>query len=420
MSRRSLRMFVCGLAALLPASCTEPTRLDGAPVARPVVSDAAMTRVPIVYGSERPLVELVFARADGRERRVLAWVNMGAPTVILSKNLYRELGIGAGRDLAFRIGEIGITVAAAAVTDGPGELDGRDLFDLLFAPRQVEAVLPASVLRRFAIVLDPAARTLTLAPPGTLKPAGVPVPIRVDPASGIATVEARVGDTVLPLVLDAGAPYTWLRGSAVAGLLRLHPAWHRADGAVGRSNLAMADLGLERDGTLVRLPDLALGDLVLPALGALGTGPMLGRVGDTLVGELFWDLWQKPAPIPLAGWLGGNVLSDFRLTIDYAAGLSTWQRQRPADPHDLDGIGLTLVRQGDAYAVSRVAERNEQHLVAGVEPGDRLVAVDGRPLSGAAPELAWEVLRGHPGTVRRLDLERDGRRLQVEAPVVPF
>ncbi|MCJ2094887.1 peptide-binding protein [Methylobacterium sp. J-072] len=417
MSRRSLRLFFCGLAALLPVACAAPTSLDG-PAA--VASDAATTRVPIVYGSQRPLVELVFTGADGRERRVLAWVNMGAPTAVLSKNLYRELGIGAGRDLAFRIGEIGITVPAASVTDGPGELDGRDLFDLLFAPRRVEAILPASVLRRFTIVLDPAARTLTLAPPGTLKPTGVPIPIRVDPATGIATVEARAGETVLPLVLDAGAPYTWLRGTAVAGLLRLHPEWHRADGAVGHSNLAMADLGLERDGTLVRLPDLALGDLVLPAVGALGTGPMLGRVGDALVGEMFWDLWQRPAPIPVAGWLGGNVLSDFRLTIDYAAGQSTWQRQRPADPHDLDGIGLTLVRSGDDYTVGRVAERTGEPLVAGVEPGDRLVAVDGRPLRGAAPEVAWDALRGRPGTIRRLDLERDGRPVQMEAPVMPF
>lgn len=420
MSRCSLRLFACGLAALLPASCTAPTGLSGAPIAPPAVSDAATTRVPIVYGSGRPLVELVFARADGRERRVLAWVNMGAPTAVLSKSLYRELGIGAGRDLAFQIGEIGVTVAAAFVTDGPGELDGRDLFDLLFAPRQVEAVLPARVLRRFAIVLDPAARTLTLAPPGTLKLTGVPVPIQVDPASGIATVEARAGDTVLPLVLDAGAPYTWLRSSTIGRLLRLHPEWHRADGAVGRSNLALADLGLERDGTLVRLPVLALGNLVLPAVGALGTGPLLGRVGDELVGEMFWDLWQRPAPIPVAGWLGENVLSDFRLTIDYAAGLSTWQRQRPADRHDLDGIGLTLVRQGDEYAVGRVAARNERQLVAGVEPGDRLVAVDGLPLQGTAPDLAWEALRGRPGTVRRLDIERESRRLRVDAPVVPF
>lgn len=36
-----------------------------------------------------------------------------------------------------------ITVEVDAVVDGPGDLNGRDLFLLLFAPRTVEAVLPA-------------------------------------------------------------------------------------------------------------------------------------------------------------------------------------------------------------------------------------------------------------------------------------
>lgn len=417
MPRPSRRLFVCGLSTALLASCAARPSPDSPPS---VATGAGVTRVPIVYGSQRPLVELILTGSDERERRALAWVNLGAPTLILSKNLYREMGIGAGGDLAVRIGDIGLTVPAASVTDGPGTLDGRDMFDLLFAPRTVEAVLPASILCRFAIVLDPAARTLTLAPPGTVKVAGTPVPIRVDPVSGIAVVEARAGETPLTLVLDPGAPYTWLRGSIVAELLRLHPGWRRADGAVGRSNLALADLGLERDGTVVRLPALAIGDLVLPAVGALGTGPTLGRVGDALVGELFWDVWQRPAPVPVAGWLGGNVLSDLRLTIDYAAGLSYWQRQRPADPNDLDGIGLTLTRSGVDYVVGRVTERDGQSTVAGVEPGDRLVAVDGRSLRGAAPEAVWDALRARPGTVRRLDLERGGRLLQVTAAAMPF
>lgn len=423
MSCRCWRLIVRGLIAAVPAACAAPAGPDStatAPSATSVTSNAATARVPVAYGSLRPLVELVFDRPDGRERRVLAWVNMGAATTVLSKSLYHELGVGAGHDLAFKIGDVDITVAADAVTDGPGTLNGDDLFDLLFAPRKVEAVLSASVLRRFTIILDPAARTLTLARPDALKPAGIPVPIRVDATSGITTVEARAGDTILPLVLDVGASYTWLRGSTVAQLLRAHPDWQRATGAVGRSNLALADLGLERDGTVLRLPSLAIGALVLPAVGALGTGPMLGPIGDALVGELFWDLWQKQAPNPVAGWLGGNVLADFRLTIDYAAGLSYWERQRRADPRDLDGVGLTLLRRDADYVVGRVAERDGRPLVVGVEPGDRLLAIDGRPLRGEPPEAAWDALRGRLGEVHRLDLVRDGHPVQVEAPVVPF
>ncbi|GJD52523.1 hypothetical protein OPKNFCMD_5289 [Methylobacterium crusticola] len=150
-------------------------------------------------------------------------------TSVLSKARHRALGIDRGRPLTVRLGDVRLTVAADAGVDGPGELDGHDLFSLLFAPWAVEAVLPASVPSQFQTVLDPAARTLTLASPGTLNPVGTPVPARVDPKTGVVTVEARIAGTSVPLVLDAGAPYTWLRGGAVAGWLRAHPDWSRIE-----------------------------------------------------------------------------------------------------------------------------------------------------------------------------------------------
>ena len=376
--------------------------------------------VPVTLASLRPVVELALIRPDGGARRALAWVNMGAPAPILSSALYRDLGIDRGHPLAIRIGDVRITVAASAVVDGPGDLDGRDLFSLLFAPRAVEAVLPASVLSHFQTVLDPAARTLTLAPPGTLKPIGTPVPVRVDPTTGVATVEARVPEVTVPLVLDCGAPYTWLRGHMVSDWVRAHPDWYREDGAVGRSNLAMADLGLERRGTVIRLPELSVGETTLRDVGALGTGPLLGRAGEAVLGEVFWDAWQKGAGGPVVGWLGNNVLGDFRLTVDYAAGMTYWHRQRPTDAHDLDGVGLTLARDGDGYMVAAVAERNGERLVRGAESGDRLVAVDGLPLEGMSPDRALATLSGKPGERRGLNLLDACGRRNVEAIVSPF
>ena len=412
-------LAVLGLAASVGA-CNPPATMQGkVAVADRGGGDASAT-LPITFASRRPMVELVLLRPDGSERRALAWVNMGAPAPILSKRLYRELGIDRGHDLAIRLGGLAITVVADSVTDGPGELDGRDLFSLLFAPREVEAVLPAGVLRQFQMVLDPAGRTLTLARPGVLKPVGTPVPVRVNDATGIVTVEANVPGASVPLALDAGAPYTWLRGSTAAAWLRSHPDWYRADGAVGRSNLAMADLGLERSGTVIRLPNLQLGGLVLHDVGALGTGPLLGQAGDAVLGEVFWDTWQKATGGPVAGWIGGNVLGDYRLMVDYPAGMTYWQRQRPADAHDLDGVGLTLVRLGDGYGVGGIAERHGERLVEGVEPGDRLLGVNGTPLEGAAPEHVLTGLSGRPGERRRLELLHGGQHREVEASVTRF
>ena len=404
------------MAAL--GGCNAPTN----PRAKVDVLDrgAGIVTVPVTLASLRPVVELAFTRPDGGERRALAWVNMGAPAPVLSKTLYRELGMERGHPLAIRVGDVRITVSADAVVDGPGDLDGRDLFSLLFAPRAVEAVLPASVLSHFQTVLDPAARTLTLASPGTLKPIGTPAPVRVDPTTGVATVEAHVPGATVPLVLDVGAPYTWLRGNVVSDWLRAHPDWYRADGAVGRSNLAMAGLGLERCGIVIRLPELRVGDTTLRDVGALGTGPLLGRAGEAVLGEVFWDAWQKGTGGPVAGWLGNNVLGDFRLTVDYAAGMTYWQRQRPANAHDLDGVGLTLARDGDGYTIAAVGEQHGQRVVGGVEPGSRLVAVDGLSLEGMPPDRALAVLSGKPGELHSLVLLDASGRRTVEAMVSPF
>ncbi len=97
--------------------------------------------VPMQRASGRWLVSIGLRRPDGSERQALAWLNMGAPAPILSEGLYRELGLAEGRDLAMRIGPVGVTVGGRSVIDGPGRIGDQDLFGLLFAPRSVEAVL---------------------------------------------------------------------------------------------------------------------------------------------------------------------------------------------------------------------------------------------------------------------------------------
>ncbi len=110
----------------------------------------------------------------------------------------------AGHDLAIRIG----------VTCG-----GRTVID---TPRS-EAVLDDGVLRHFGVTVDPGVAALTLPRPCMLRPRGVPLPVRVSPASGIAVTDAPVGNRRIALVLDAGALYTWLRGRNLAMWLGRHP-----------------------------------------------------------------------------------------------------------------------------------------------------------------------------------------------------
>lgn len=381
---------------------------------------AIAATVPFIFDSQRVLVELAFVRPDGAERKTLAWVNMGVSGPVLSPALYRELGIGQGRPLRFAIGAVPVEVAGSTVTDGPGELGDDDALDHLFAPHRVEAVLPAGVLQQFQVTLDYAARQMTVARPGVPHPAGVAVPFRIKEGTGFITVDAAIGGRAYPVVLDAGGGYTWFRGEAAAAWLREHPGWYRADGAVGQSNTGMTDYALEKQGTVLRIPEMTLAGLRLHDVGALGTGPLLCRVCDRIVGNLFWDTWQKNAPEPVVGWIGGNVLRDFRVTFDYPTRTSYWLRQREADPHDLDGVGLTLVRRADSYIVGGIVQQHGVATVSGIKTGDELIRVDGLAVHGAAADAVRAALGGEPGMQHQVTVERAGRDVQVGAVVTAF
>jgi hypothetical protein len=140
-------------------------------------ANAPRLALPMQRASGRWLVSISFRRPDGGERRALAWLNMGAPAPVLSKELYRELGPGRqhGLDPAGckdQVEEFLFADAPGSIDDGPSAAAG--------------------LLRHFVVTVDPGAATLTLARPGTQRPRGVPVPIRVNPVSGIAVADAWV------------------------------------------------------------------------------------------------------------------------------------------------------------------------------------------------------------------------------------
>ncbi len=71
--------------------------------------------VPFQRIAGRIVVSLDFVRPDGQLRPALAWVNMGTPTMALETPLARELGVGEGRPLAFRLGTLDVQGRCCAV-----------------------------------------------------------------------------------------------------------------------------------------------------------------------------------------------------------------------------------------------------------------------------------------------------------------
>lgn len=365
----------------------------------------ALTTIPATLDDGRLFVMLVFRRPDGSARPALAWVNMGMGGLSLTPALRDELG--PDRPVSFSVGAMPVTVDAAAVLPATA-----DEFAQQLGPMPVEAILPAGVLRLFRVTLDYAGPSLILAQPSDAPAAGVAVPVQVNEGTGLISIEAEVAGHRYPAVIDSGAGYSWWRGGVVRGWLDGHPGWLRATGAPGRSNQAMVDQAFEQEGTLVRVP-MALGPLQLLDVGVLGSGPSGGVVGP-LVGRLFWHAWEQGAPGPVAGWLGGNVLSRYRVTIDYRNHVTYWEPTSP--PRALTSVGVSLVHTPTQYRVGGLVRRDGV-AVAEVQIGDLLVAVDGLAAAPMTRGAILDRLGGRPGDRHRLTLDRDGRRTEVELPV---
>ncbi|HUO98268.1 MAG TPA: hypothetical protein VMU01_06345 [Rhizomicrobium sp.] len=406
---------------------SSPALTGGAPAAAtaPVLLD------------DRMYVEVTFMRPDGTPRKALALVNMGSGGLILSNALFRELRPAAGKPLHMLFGGMDIAVDGGAVlpetmtgyiavsidpfakpprpedmAKGPGGMMAS-----LAAPLKVEAILPPGLLQHFEVVLDYGARTMTLAAPGTLRPSGVAVPVRLDPKTGFVTLDATIAGKKHPLVIDNGGSYSVLRD--VEPLIGKHPDWLRSTGAIGPANLMMRGAGYEADDLVAAIPNVSFGPLAIPSFGAVQTGPR-GWPGG-MVTALFWDrLYAPKAGEQVDGWIGGNVLKGFRLTIDYANRMTYWEQLAPIDTHDLDCVGLVLARKDAVTTVSGVARKNGKPAVTGVQPGDKLVRIGGVDTDGLTRGALIEALHGAPGEVKPLLLERGGKQIEVDATVTPF
>ena len=78
------------------------------------------------------------------------------------------------------------------------------------------ANLSSTVLKRYQVVFDYPARTLTIAKPGTLAHRGVRAPAAVNPETGIVQIDAVIDGDSLSFALDMGASYSFVDADVVA------------------------------------------------------------------------------------------------------------------------------------------------------------------------------------------------------------
>jgi len=358
----------------------------------------------------RMYAELGFVRADGCVHQALAFVDMGSPTMALRESLYEELQLALHRPLRFKVGDLVIEVPDRDVTKEPGAPSS------LGSQLKVEGTFPAGILQKYRVQIDYQRRTLTLSQHHASIPKGVAVSFQINEATGLIAVPANIDGKAYWITVDNGSAYTWIRQSTARIWLRSHPDWERGTGAVGPSNMMMSGDSTETDGTLLRIPEMSLGALLLESVGALAVGS-----GHLLPGNVdLFDWYSQKNAVPVIGWIGGNVLQAFQLTIDYPSRTSYWLRQKDPESRELDSVGLTLRYTNHSFVVAAIATKNGKPTVEGVLPDDKLIKVDQLDTGTATWGAIYDALHGKPGEARSLILERNGQRLAIDAKVTGF
>ncbi len=376
-----------------------------------VGSEAKSATVPVTLDHNRMTVEVEFRCADGTTRSARAWVDSGGTNVSMTEALARDLGVdlsampaGAEHGIetkspvpAMLLGGVPLDVEGMSVSVHPGRFARPGV--------QAECVLPARCLRRLHIVFDYPARRLTVARPGVLTPRGAAVPCRVNPDTGLFMVETMIDGEKAALGVDNGSAGTWLSDKLTAAWLARHPDWPSAVGAAGSTNFF--GFPFETKGTLISLPGMSIGPV-----------PVSREIAVLALPQELFDWYSKKSAAAVAGFLGADVIARFRLEVDFPGQMTWWEPGPPRAGRDLDIVGLTVCAEGDgSFTVAGVVMRGGQSAAPGVEAGDKLLGVDGLDATKAPMGAVIDALRGQPGAVRTLRLERAGKTIMVRATV---
>jgi hypothetical protein len=371
--------------------------------------------VPITLDHNRTIIDVYLPLPDGTTKRVRGWVDNGNPELDLSEDLAQTLGLQLKGEGTFKPGDQrpvdppkslqigGMTISIEGVKDAKA-IVGHDII----APGCSAAInIPSSVLRNYDVLFDYPNRQFTIGPLGSISFQGTAAKAQINPQNGLIQIASKIDGVDYTVSFDSGSSTSLLSGELINKWEKAHPAWPHMTGAIGSANMWGSQE--EAHWPLLRLPSLDYG------------GVILKNVVVASFPEKSMKWYQDRAGAQTVGLIGANAFADYRVGIDYAHSTLYMRRILPKSAPDLDVVGLTLRPEADEkYTIIGVADYNGKPAVPDVKVGDVLVGVDGAPTTGATMGQVWSLLGGTPGATRTLTLEREGKRLSVDATVRRF
>jgi len=387
------------------------------------VKNTKSVTVPVSLDHNRMLVDAEMQKKDGTWRKVRLWIDSGSPDFFISESLARDIGIdlSASEDTAFKSANLEIAEPPGLRVGGM-ELKLDEVRSVvkfqpywLFSTMHSDGNLPSTLLRKYHIIFDYPNQQLTIAEHGSKIPQGKASPASIHPQTGIVQLDAKINGVSYSFALDMGASYSFISEGILENILTHQPGLTKMTGTLGCANMWGWWPANEQQFTVVRVPEFQWGNETFVNTGIVGV-PDFSPAGPTL-GE--W--YSRKTARPVDGFLGANLLKNYRIEIDYLNSLVYFEKGAETDAPEMDMVGLSVRQLPDnSYQVVGVAEKNGRPSVEGVEPGDIIIAIDGYLMKGQTMGNVVDKLRGTPGEKRALLLEREGRQFVVEAVVEHF
>ncbi len=382
-------------------------------------SGVKSTTVPFVLDHNRIVIEADISLPGGESQRISAWVDNGNPDFYMSRRVTtllklevrcdeRECQVPPPKEIS--IG--GMTISLDKVKEAKIPLKSPAAAAILAPGMSAEMNVPSTILRNYDVLVDFPAHKLTLGQPGSLKFNGVNTKVTVNGANGLIEIPSEIEKKKkTTLGLDLGASISLLTPELFERLASAHPDWPHMTGAVGPAN--MWGLDDETKWKVMRADRLQYGPLFLTAV-AVAEFPKDEAAS-----------FEKRAGLPTSGLIASEALLNYRVGLDYAHAVVYFDVGRLFTFPDFDVIGLTLRPEDDGrFTILAIADLDGKPSVLtgaeGIQPGDRLVAVDNITTAGSTMGQVWHMLGGDPGKQRMLTIEREGKQHSVLATVQHF
>jgi hypothetical protein len=367
----------------------------------------ATERMEVV--GDAPIVALKLLRADGTLRPARFVFDSGGGAIILDETLASDLGLkptgkpiedeGSGFSPVsapkayLGAKPISLSTSKAFVHLGKRSFDTRE---------RVEGLLPGKALEPYDIVLDYPASRFSIASAGCVKHRGVKASSPFLPGSGHPQIAVAIGSNGYSLLLDTGSRVTLARHDLLAALSAAHPTWPRALGASGNADMP----GGSGQEFMLRVPELSWGSLVVRNV------LLVSRPDATYSANKF------ETPGPISGALGGNVLKNFRVEIDYPDD-ATYLEQKTSDPGaDMHSVGLVLdISATGALVVVGISSTAAAVTKSNIRSGDQILEIAGKRGSPWTIIQASDALSGAVGESKQVLIRRGGRAIRTSAVV---